>query len=158
MHFCIPYIGKPSTLYSKKIKGIFKRYYNINVKTVFTTFKVKNYFSLKCATPLALKARLIYKFTCQRDADISYIGKTKRHLTLRAREHHTSQNSAVKQHIDSCYLCKNCQSNLDCFSIIDSGKSDFDCTIKEAIHIKMTRPQLNKQLLASGSLFTLQVF
>ena len=74
--FCIPYIGKPSVMYSRKIKQIFKQYYCINVKTVFTTFKVKNYFSLKCNTPLALKSKVVYKFNCLRDADISYIGKT----------------------------------------------------------------------------------
>ena len=154
--FCIPYIGQPSIIYSKKIKQIFKQYYNINVRTVFTTFKVKNYFSLKCCTPFALRAKVIYKFTCLRDADISYIGKTKRHLAIRAKEHYNT-SSAVRQHLDSCITCRS-QPNCECFSIMDYGKSDYECSIKEALHIKMAKPYLNRQLFASGSLFTLQVF
>ena len=156
--FCIPYIGQPSIIYARKIKQIFKRYYSIDVRTVFTTFKVKNYFSLKCCTPFALKAKVIYKFTCLCDAGISYIGKTKRHLAVRAKEHSTTSSSAIKQHLDSCMACGQSQSNYGCFSIIDSGKSDFECTIKEALHIKIAQPYLNRQLFASGSLFTLQVF
>jgi len=156
--FCIPYIGQPSITYSRKIKQLFKRYYSVDVRTVFNTFKVKNYFSLKCKTPFALKAKVIYKFTCQRDADISYIGKTKRHLVVRAVEHGKSSNSAVGQHLASCFTCCNSRSDLDGFKIIDSARSNFECKIKEAILIKTAQPCMNTQLFASGSMFTLKIF
>ena len=128
---------------------------------VFTTFKVKNYFSLKCCTPLTLRANVVYKFTCQRDADTTYIGKTKRHLAIRAREHcipstQPSSSSAIREHLDTC---TSCQSNpLSQFSVIDYAQSDFTCQIKEGLHIKARKPTLNKQLFQSGALFTLQLF
>ena len=53
--FFIPYIGFPSITFGRKIRELFKKYYAIDVRVEFTTFKVRNYFSLKCKTPLALQ-------------------------------------------------------------------------------------------------------
>ena len=53
-----------------------KDYYCIDVKVVFSSFKVKNYFSLKCHTPMPLMANVVYQFTCLRDANSTYISKT----------------------------------------------------------------------------------
>ena len=39
------------------------------------------FFSLLC-----LRAQVVYLFQCQRDADLFYIGKTKRHLFTRMKE------------------------------------------------------------------------
>ncbi|MCG8430365.1 MAG: hypothetical protein MJA29_04255, partial [Candidatus Omnitrophica bacterium] len=154
--FFIPYIGLPSVTYGKKVRQIFKRYFSIDVRIVFTTCKVKDYFSLKCRTPFNLKAKVIYKFTCLRDADISYIGKTKRHLALRMKEHRDTSASAVGQHLQTCQAC---QTGFNSgFSVIDTCRSDYECVIKEAIHIRTSEPKLNKQLFASGSFFTLNVF
>ena len=83
--FVLPFIGLHSVILGRKIKDLLIRNYGIEVKVVYTT--VKNYFSLKCRTPLPLLANVVYKFNCSRDADLSYIGKTKRHLVTRAREH-----------------------------------------------------------------------
>ena len=58
----IPYIGLPSVIFSKKIKELFKKYYGIDIRVVFTSFKVKNYFSLKCCTQLPLLANVVYKY------------------------------------------------------------------------------------------------
>ena len=48
----IPYIGLPSVIFGRKLKRLLKDYYCIDVKVVFSSFKVKNYFSLKCHTPM----------------------------------------------------------------------------------------------------------
>ena len=53
-----------------------------------------NFFSLKCPTPKLLKANVVYKFDCLCDINISYIGKTKRHLATRIKEHR-SEKSAI---------------------------------------------------------------
>ncbi|MCG8432382.1 MAG: hypothetical protein MJA29_14590, partial [Candidatus Omnitrophica bacterium] len=151
----IPYIGQPSVIYGKKIRQIFKQYYKMNIRVIFTTFKVKNYFSLKCRTPFILRANVVYKYTCLRDADVSYIGKTKRHMALRMKEHFTDSNSAIRQHLLSCPTCPSDHSS---FSIMDTGRSEFECIIKEALHIKSNKPLLNKQLFNTGSVFTLQLF
>ena len=105
--FFIPYIGLPSIIFSRKLKELFKKYYCIDIRIVFTSFKVKNYFSLKCRTPLPLLANVVYKFKCLRDANNIYIGKTIRHLATRVKEHGTSpSNSAVSNHLTSCETCK----------------------------------------------------
>ena len=54
--------------------------------------------------------------------------------------------------------CETCKSNFSCnnFSVIDSGKNDFEVTIKEAFHIKFSKPIMNKQLFTQGSSFVLE--
>ena len=41
---------------------------------------------------------------------------------------------------------------------MDSGKNDFEVTIKEALHIKFKNPTINRQLFYQGSPFVLNVF
>ena len=158
--FLVPYIGVPSVIFGRKIRDIFKKYYCIDVKIVFTSFKVKNYFSLKCRAPLPLLANVVYKFTCLRDANTTYIGKTMRHLVTRVKEHGTSSStssSAIRDHLQSCEPCKSSYS-CDSFSIICSGRNDNEISIKEALHIKYRKPKLNRQLYTQGSSFVLNIF
>ena len=154
--FFIPYIGLPSVLFGRKLKRMLRDCYCIDVKVVFSSFKVKNYFSLKCATPMPLLANVVYKYSCLRDANCSYIGKTTRHLATRVKEHATSP-SAIKDHLTSCSTCHSNYSHNN-FTIIDSGNSDFEVSIKEALHIKRKNPILNKQLSTQGSSFHLKIF
>ena len=123
---------------------------------VFTSLKVKNYFSLKCRTPLPLVANVVYKFQCLRDADCIYIGKTMRHLAMRVGEHGTSA-SAIHDHLENCLDCKKSFS-CNSFSVLDKGKSDFEITVKETLHIKACHPKLNRQLHSQGSSFLLKIF
>ena len=85
--FFIPYIGLPSVIFGRKISESFKNFFGINVCIVFTSIKVKSYFSLKCSTPLPLLSNVVYKFQCLRDTNQFYIGKTKRHLATRVGKH-----------------------------------------------------------------------
>ena len=124
----------------------------------YSILEKNNYFSLKCCTPLPLLANVVYKFECLRDANTFYIGKTIRHLATRVKEHGSSNsNSAIYSHLLSCETCK---SNFSCnnFSVIDSCKNDFEVTIKEAFHIKFSKPIMNKQLFTPRSSFVLNVF
>ena len=62
-----------------------------------------------------------------------------------------------ERHILSCSLCR---SKFSCssFHVIDSGRNYLEITIKEALHIKYSKPQLNRQLFNSGSSFVLNIF
>ena len=82
--------------------------------------------------------------------------KTIQHLATRVKEHGTSP-SAVLNHLSSCETCK---SNFSCnnFSITESGKNDYDITLKEALHIKFKRPTINKQLFTQGTSFVVSIF
>ena len=156
--FSIPFVGKPSITFGRKIRELFKTNYGINVRIVYTSFKVGNYFSLKCRTPLPLMANVVYKFRCLCDIGKTYVGKTKRHLATGAKEHEIQdKNSAIRDHISSCSLCT---SRFSCssFHVIDSRRNDLEITIKEALRIKYSKPQLNRQLFNSGSSFILNIF
>ena len=92
---------------------------------------------------------------CPVDPDSSYIGKTKRHLEIRVKEHKNKQ-SAIRDHMNKC-ICKD-NFSIDNFTIIDSGKSNFETQIKESLHIKINKPKLNNQLNSKGSSFFLSIF
>ena len=156
--FSIPYIGLPSVIFGRKVRESFRKLYGIDIKVIYTSFKVKNYFSLKCHTPLPLLANVVYKFQCLRDVDKVYIGKTRRHLATRVKEHgHSSSSSAIRDHLFSCPTCQSEYSSSS-FRVIDTARNDFEVTIKEALHIKNSKPALNRQLFNSGSSFVLNIF
>jgi len=53
-----------------------------------------------CSTPFPLMSN-VYKFSCLRDAKISYIGMTRHHLGIRVQEHlhHKTLRSPIKDHM-----------------------------------------------------------
>ena len=71
----------------------------------YTSLKTGSYFNLKFKTRTALKSNVVYKFTCSRDVNTTYIGMSTRHLVTRAREHlqlnSNYAKSAISQHISS---------------------------------------------------------
>ena len=93
---------------------------------------------------------MVYRFNCSRDADVSYVGKTKRHLVTRVREHSKSA-SAVCEHLEVCDVCRSEYSVEKNFRILDKGKNDFEITIKESLQIKNNRPPLSKKLMTQGT-------
>ena len=156
--FSIPYIGLPSVIFGRKIRESFKNMFGVDVRVTYSSFKVKNYFSLKCRTPLPLLANVVYRFQCPHDVDKVYIGKTRRHLATRVKEHaHPKGLSAIRDHVSSCGSCQSGYS-VSLFKIIDTARNDLGTTIKESLHIKYCKPSLNKQLLNTGSSFVLNIF
>ena len=83
----IPYFGRPSFKFAKRHSALVKAKFQIDLSFCNTSFKTGSYFNLKCLTPHALLSNVVYKFTCLRDATMSYIGRTTRHLGIRANEH-----------------------------------------------------------------------
>ena len=79
-----------------------------------------------------------------------------RHLDTRVKEHEHS-SSAINDHLTSCKTCKS-EFSCNLFSILEQGRNDFDITVKEALHIKASKPQLNKQLFSQGASFVLSIF
>ena len=60
---------------------------NFNIKLVFTSFKIKNYFSYKGPIPEVWKYFLVYcKFT-RASCSSSYIDETSRHIKTRIEEY-----------------------------------------------------------------------
>ena len=50
------------------------------IKLVFTSFKIKNMFSVRDRTPVALKSMVVYQFSCA-GCNSRYIGETSRHFS-----------------------------------------------------------------------------
>ena len=63
--------------------------------------------------------------------------------------------------LDSCGQMSSSFTNVNLiysFRVIDTARNDFKVTIKEALHIKNSKPALNRQLFNSGSSFVLNIF
>ena len=86
-----------------------------------------------------MKSFLVYKFTCA-SCSSSYIGETCRHFKTRTDEHLKRDNkSHTFKYLHSTVTCFDSYNSLS-FKIIDKVTS-----IKEALHIDWTKPNLNAQ-------------
>ena len=103
----LPYLGCFSTVAQSKICRLVNSYCNdLDIKLVFTTFKLRNLFSVKDSVPRELRSRVIYKFTCA-SCNACYIGETGRHFSTRVREHLSSDKSShIFKHLLSSERCR----------------------------------------------------
>ena len=83
-YFKLPYICNLSHHIKNKLLKLCKEFCkeNFNIKLVFNSFKIKNYFSYKDPIPDDLKSFLVYKLACA-SCSSSYNGETCRHFKTR---------------------------------------------------------------------------
>ena len=145
-YFKLPYIVPFSLITQKKVRHFAKRYCNnIDIKLVFSSFKIDNMFSVKDHVPRGFRAGVVDKFLCE-GCSACYVGETTRHFSTRVREHTVSdRTSHVFKHLQNSEHCRTLCSN-DCLSILDHAFTTFQLKIKEAIHIQCEKPTLNRQL------------
>ena len=81
--FKLLYIGNLSHHIKNELLRLCKEFCkeNFNIKLVFNSFKIKNYFSYEDPIPNDMKSFLVYKFTCA-TCSSSYIGISKRITSL----------------------------------------------------------------------------
>ena len=145
-YFKLPYIGNLSHHIKNKLSKLCKEFCkeNFNIKLVFNSFKIKNYFSYKDPIPDDLKSFLVYKFTCV-SCSCSYIGETCRDFKTRIEDHIKIDNkSDIFKHLHSTATCFDLYNFLS-LKIIDQADSNFDLKIKEDLHINWKKPNLNAQ-------------
>ena len=131
-YFKLPYIGYLSHHIKNKLLKLCKEFCkeNFNIKLVFSSFKIKNYFSYKDLIPNDLKSFLVYKLVCA-SCSSSNIGETCRHFKTRIEDHIRKDNkSHIFKHLNSTATCFDSYNSL-CFAIIDKGNSKFDIKIKK---------------------------
>ena len=69
------------------VRHLIKRYCNdLDIKLVFSCFKIGNLFGVKDPIPGGLPSRVVYKFACA-GCNACYVGETTRHFSTRLREH-----------------------------------------------------------------------
>ena len=118
---------------------------NLNIKLVFSSFKIKNIIRVKRFVPRSPRSCVVYKFTCA-ECNSAYVGETSRHISTRVREHLLSdKNSHVFNHLQSSDAGENA-CNETCSEVIDSARTHYQLKIKEALHIMWEGPILNKQV------------
>ena len=130
------------TKFSKLWKEVCKE--KINVKLVFNSFKIKNYFWYKDPIPNDLKSFLVFDFIST-SCSSSYIGETCRHFRTSIEEHIKKYNkSHIFKHLHSTGTCFDLYNSL-CFKINDKASFKFNWKVKEALHINWREPKLNAQ-------------
>ena len=141
----LPCIG-PFSITQKKVRQFAKRYCNnIDIKLVFSSFKIGNLFSVKDPIPRGLRSGVVYKFFCA-GCSACYVGETTQHFSTRVREHiFSDRTSHIFKHLQNSEHCRTLCSN-ECFSILDHASTTFQLKIKDAIHIQWQKPTLNHQL------------
>ena len=154
----VPYVGKPSILFSRRLRKLVKRRYDRDVRVVYNTTKVQDSFILKDDTPKEIQSKVVYRFTCPSDSDTQYIGYTNRPLRTRVTEHLRKGNSAISDHIALCKGCGTKGVTINNFEIIRKCRNKLETPIYEAILIQKYNPKLNRQLVKPGWQHKLMVF
>ena len=106
-YFKLTYISNLSHHIKIKLSKLCKEFCkeNFNIKLVFSSFKVKNYFSYKDPIPHDLKSFLVYQFTCAACSS-SFIGKTCHRFKTRIEEHIKKDNkSHIFKHLHCTATC-----------------------------------------------------
>ena len=135
-----------SVVTQKKIRHFIKRYCNdLDIKLVFSSFKIGNLLGVKDPIPGGLRSCVVYNFACA-GCNACYVGKTIRHFSTRVREHLVSDRAShIFKHLQNSEQCRGLSSG-DCFHILDHASTTFQLKIKEAFHIQREQPSLNQQV------------
>ena len=145
-YFKLPYIGHFSVVTQKKIRHLIKRYCNdLEIKLVFSSFKIGDLFGVKNPIPGGLSSRVVHKFTSA-GCNACYVGETSRHFSTRVVHEHLAVDRAsdIFKHLRILNVVAHCVHAIDCFLILDHATTSFQLKIKEAIHIKKELPSLNQ--------------
>ena len=140
------YIGYYSSYTGRKISSIVNKYCkDLNVKIIFSPFKLSTMFSPKDFIPDSLKSRVVYQFTCA-SCGARYIGETNRHFNTRVNEHlFRDKISHIFKHLSASKGCRD-KCDISCFKILDHASTCSQLKIKESFHIEQLKPELNKQV------------
>ena len=156
----IPYIGKASISFGKRLGKLIKSKLDEQLFVVYETTKIKDSFKIKDKVPKEICSQLVYRFTCPGDPGTSYIGHTIRNLRERAKEHlNPKKGTAVGNHIMVCEKCQQEGASINDFTILRRCRNRIESAIQEALLIKREKPILNTQFSKStGYSFTLKIF
>ena len=94
--------------------------------------------------PDAHKTAIIYHWKCPtNNCTAEYIGETNRSLKERVSDYRNQTTSAIRNHHIST---KHPKAELKDFSIIDRESNILHCSAKEALHIRIKDPSLNRNI------------
>ena len=148
----LPYLGFSSLQVRTRLEKVFKKCLPCcKLRVVFkSSVRISNFFKFKDRPSKGLRSNVVYKFLCG-NCNVTYYGKTIRHLKVRASEHmgvsaltgkvsNSQQSTAVRDHLLFCSH----QVSFDDFSIITTARNNFELELKESLLIHNDKPSLNK--------------
>ena len=99
-------VGHFSGIAQHRLRKLINRFCKpIDIKLVFSTFKIKSFFNVKESLPDRLRACIVYKLSCA-SCNACYIGETSRHFSTRIHEHLPSDRSShVWTHLQNSESC-----------------------------------------------------
>ena len=153
----VPYVGRPSILYSRRLRSVLSNVVPDGIRVVYDTTKVRNFFRLKDRDPKELQTNVVYRFNCLSDSNVQYIGYTNRTLRERVREH-LAGGTRISDHIGACQTCGRDIINSQDFTVLKKCRRKYETAVFEALFIKRFNPSLNKQLIKPGYSHQLQIF
>ena len=132
-YFKLFYIGHFSAV--TQVRHLIKCYCNdLDIKLVFSSFKIGKLLSVKDPIPGALRSHVVYKLACA-GCNACYVGETTRHFSTRLREHLvTDKASHIFKRLQSSEHCR-ALCSVDCFHVLDHASTGFQLKIKETFHI-----------------------
>ena len=147
LNLTIPYIGKQSVRFGKKISAIVTDRFDIDINLVYSTSKVGSFFRLKSMTPLSLMSCIVYEFHCLGEQTATYVGMAERNMALRVADHiRKSSKTAVGMHRKSCQTCRDTKLSIEHFKILKKCRDEQETKIHEALQIVKRNPSMNRQL------------
>ena len=133
----------------KSLKPLSSRHRIVKSLKSLSTNRFSSLFGFQDVIPKELQTHLVYKFLCG-NWNVTYYGKTERHLNVRSSEHIVISHltgkrveckpSAVSYHL----LLYNHDSNFNEFTILCRDNNGSRRLIKESILISRDSPVLNK--------------
>ena len=140
-YFKLAYIGNLLYYIKNNLSKFYKEFCkeHFNIKLVFNSFKIGNYFVNKNAIPNDLKSFLVYKSTFA-SCSSSQIGENCRHFKTKIEEHtKNDKKSPIFKHLHSSAKWVGSYNSLY-FKIIDKADSKFDIKVEEALNINWRKP------------------
>ena len=147
----LPYLGTLLSNLKQKLRICFKNslpQYNIKI-ILQLTHHLSSLLCLKDVIPKELQSHLVHKSSCG-SCNVTYYGKTERHLNVRSSEHTgilqlTGKRVECKRSADSDHLLlHNHGSNFNDFTILCRDNNGFTLSIKESILISGDSSVLNE--------------
>ena len=128
------------------MRHFIKRYCNdLDIKLVFSSFKIGNLFGVKDPVPDGLRSRVVFKFVGA-GCDACSAGETCRHFSTRVREHLVNDRAShIFKHLKDSPHC-HVLCSADNFHVLEHASTGFQLKIKGAIHIQRELLTLNQQL------------
>jgi len=141
----LPYTNRTCEVFAEQIRNLVNNTFpSIDLNVAYQApKKIGDFFPYKDKVELPEEqANVVYHLKCtQCEAD--YIGKTKRILVHRLKEHDKGETSACHRHSleNPGHLM-----DYENVNVIDQASNDMKLKIKELLHIIQKKPTLNKQL------------